>query len=120
MSATFYDVNGEFIGPKYWSSELYLDDAAQYVVDHMKHDCPMYEEYIELGPELPEELPSERSYKSTDRFLDRISLIQAETKTDTLSPVLAVRRWDYDCNALVSVYRTKRYCHYMYLGLLPA
>ncbi len=53
MSDLYYDADGEFIGPKYWATEVYLDDAGQYVIDHMKWDCPMYEEYVELGPTVP-------------------------------------------------------------------
>ena len=50
MSDMYYDASGEFIGPKYWETEPYLDDDGDYMVSSMKRDESMYETYVFLLP----------------------------------------------------------------------
>ncbi len=94
---------------KYTYGPIYLDDNGDYCQDLYKWEDAVSGEFISLGPELPEQLPSERSYVATDRLLDKTDSLQAHIKTESLSPILWITRWDPDCYDHISTYRTPRF-----------
>ena len=74
----------------------------------MKWDYLQDEIEVELGPQLPEQLDPEYSYTSTDRLLDRVDSLNASIKSDGLT-YICVTAWDPECQANISLYRTKPY-----------
>ena len=50
MSDLYYDAQGEFIGPKYWTTEVYVDCDNNYVTAGMKYDEYVYETPVYLAP----------------------------------------------------------------------
>ena len=50
MTDLFYDVNGQYCGPKYWDSEVQVNDDNNYVIYAMKRDEPMYDIPVFLDP----------------------------------------------------------------------
>ena len=107
----FDDISGEWIGPKYYSSPALIDHEGNYYIYHYKIDSWEDRTLVHLGPEPwnPEPVSDEASCQKTDALIDRAEQLKASIKTEDLPAILLVRSWDRDCNANISVYRTKRW-----------
>ena len=125
LIAAEYAKEAEYMAqfPKYWSSEPALDLDGNYVIFHYKWDDWYDYSYIFLGPEPwdPEPVSDEASYQKTDALIDRAENMKHSMKLETLPNLLLMRRWDRDCNASITVYRTKRWCrmsvsHALHIG----
>ena len=45
-----YDADGQYCGPKYWTTDVYVDSDNNYVTSEMKRDESMYETLVFLAP----------------------------------------------------------------------
>jgi len=50
MSDILYDTDGQYCGPKYWTTDVYVDYDNNYVTSSMKRDESMYETPVFLAP----------------------------------------------------------------------